>query len=537
MTVPLHDALAESVPAPALRTSALPAEFVGDEPVNPTPAADGLAPPASLQPVRGSGHSLAAQIAARLANRIEDHALRPGTRLPSIRQLATQAQVSRFTAVEAYERLVAQGLVEARRGSGFFVQARSTPVLAVPATAAAGRDARGTGEQALASNAEPMAPAAPPARIDVDWLLRRIFGSEAGGMPRGTGLLPAHWLSADMVAAAVRAVGRTMRGDTLLSYGNIQGFAGLREQVSARLVADGIPAHPDHNLITTAGVTHGLDLVSRHLVRPGDTVLVEDPGWFVIFGRLAAFGARVIGVPRGPGGPDLEALERLARLHRPKLFIINSAVHNPTGYTLHAGVAYEVLRIAERQDFLIVEDDTYADLHPGNPLKLAALDRLQRVIHLGGYSKMLAAGLRVGYLAASPELLRPLAHLKALTSLTTPEMGERVVHRVLAEGQYRRHVERVRGRVNQARQRCLDQLAALGVTTDSAPNAGMFVWGNCGRDTESLARDAAAHGLLLAPGTLFSPDQEPSTHMRFSVAMAEQPEAWRILARLLQSRP
>jgi DNA-binding transcriptional MocR family regulator len=215
---------------------------------------------------------------------------------------------------------------------------------------------------------------------------------------------------------------------------------------------------------------------------------------------------------------------------------IGWAVHNPTGYTLHAGVAYDVLRLAERHDFLIVEDDTYGDLHAGQALKLAALDGLQRVIHLGGYSKMLAAGLRVGYLAASAELLRPLANLKALTSLTTPEMGERVVHRVLAEGQYRRHVERVRGRVNQARQRCLDELAALGVTTDSTPNAGMFVWGNCGCDTEALARDAAAHGLLLAPGTLFSPTQMPSTHIRFSVAMAEQPEAWRILAQLLSAR-
>src|SRR5690606_8810311 len=99
-----------------------------------------------------------------------------------------------------------------------------------------------------------------------------------------------------------------------------------------------------------------------------------------IFGRLTALGARVVGVPRLPDGPDVRALAQLAQLHKPVLFIVNSAVHNPTGHTLSAGVAYEVLRIAEQFDFLLVEDDTYADLHPGEPMRLAALDRLNRVL-------------------------------------------------------------------------------------------------------------------------------------------------------------
>ena len=148
-----------------------------------------------------------------------------------------------------------------------------------------------------------------------------------------------------------------------------------------------MPAHPERNLLTTNGVTHALDLIARHLVKPGDTVLVEDPAWFLIFGRLAAFGARLIGVPRGPDGPDTALLDQLAAEHKPKLFIINSAVHNPTGHTLSAGIAYEILRIAERHDFLVVEDDTYGDLHPGGAMKLAVLDRLRRVILVSGYSR------------------------------------------------------------------------------------------------------------------------------------------------------
>src|SRR5690606_16477087 len=136
-----------------------------------------------------------------------------------------------------------------------------------------------------------------------------------------------------------------------------------------------------------------------------------------------------------------------------------SAVHNPTGHTVSAGVAHEILRIAERHDFIIAEDDTYADFHPGAPLRLATLDRLNRVILLGGFSKTLAASLRVGYIAASGKLLRQLTDVKLLAGLTTPMLGEMVVSRVLAEGKYRRHIQRLRCRVDHARHICLGRLA------------------------------------------------------------------------------
>ena len=470
---------------------------------------------AGWRPVRQADATLVAQLADDVARRIDDQGLRPGTRLPSIRKMAEQAGVSRFTVVEAYDRRGARGVVQSRRGAGFFVRARRGPLAAAARAAPAGDIA------------------APPARIDVAWLLRNMFREpDASAMPGGGGLLPADWLDPGMVSAAVRAVGRAVRGH-LVAYGSPLGYAPLRQQLASRLQADGVPAHPDHNLLTTNGVTHGLDLVARHLVRPGDAVLVEDPAWFVIFGRLAAFGARLIGVPRGPDGPDLEQLDRLAALHKPRLFIINGAVHNPTGHTLSAGAAYDILRLAERHDFLVVEDDTYGELHPGGAMKLASLDRLNRVILAGGFSKMLAASLRVGYLAANAELLQKLADLKMLAGLTTPELGERVVHRVLVEGQYRRHIERVRARVNVARQQCLSALVGLGLAVPHEPHAGMFVWADCGRDSESLARTAVDHGLLLAPGSLFSPSQAPSTMMRFSVSMVDTPGIWQAVSRVL----
>lgn len=465
------------------------------------------------RPVRQADSTLVAQLADDVARRIDDQGLRPGTRLPSIRTMAEQAGVSRFTVVEAYDRLVARGLVQSRRGAGFFVRARREPP---------------TGGEKPES-------LSPTARIDVAWLVRNMFREPMGSsLQGGAGLLPADWLDPDMVSAAIRALGRSVRNN-LVSYGAPQGYGPLRQQLASRLQAEGIPAHPEHNLLTTNGVTHGLDLIGRHFVRPGDAVLVEDPAWFVIFGRLAAFGARLIGVPRGPDGPDLEQLDKLAALHKPRLFITNTTVHNPTGHTLSAGAAYDVLRLAERHDFLVVEDDTYGELHPGGAVKLASLDRLNRVILAGGFSKMLAASLRVGYLAANAEVLRKLVDLKMLAGLTTPELGERVVHRVLVEGQYRKHVERVRARVNSARRQCLDELSKLGMVVPHEPHAGMFVWADCGRDSEVVARTAADRGLLLAPGSLFSASQAPSTMLRFSVAMVDTPRIWPALSQVLMA--
>ncbi|WP_242671327.1 PLP-dependent aminotransferase family protein [Hylemonella gracilis] len=483
----------------------------------PSPGPSAAASPFPPRPhlVHAADATLVAQLSHDLTRRIQDQGLRPGTRLPSIRQMAEQAGVSRFTVVEAYERLVAQGLVQSRRGAGFFVQARRAPL--------------------IDNNAKATKPIA-PAQIDTRWMLRSMFGSTPidGAMPGSAGLLPPDWLDLDLVAGALRSVGRTAQGP-LLGYGHPQGYAPLRQQIAALLQTQNVPAHPDLHLLTTSGVTHGLDLVARLLVQPGDTVLVEDPAWYVVFGRLAAFGARLIGVPRGPNGPDVAWLEQAAAQHKPKLFITNSAVHNPTGYGLSAGAAYDILRVAEKHDFMVVEDLTYAELHANSGTRLtrlAELDRLNRVILAGGFAKTLAASLRVGWLAAKEDLVQRLSDIKMLGGLTSSELSERVVHRILADGAYRRHVERVRLRVDEARGRCLKRLLKLGYTVPNEPQAGMFIWADCGRDSEQLAREAADRGLLIPPGSLFSPTQAPSRMARISVTIVDEEKVWKELAAL-----
>nr|MBP7648113.1 PLP-dependent aminotransferase family protein [Comamonas sp.] len=333
---------------------------------------------------------LVEQLVQHCLQLLHNHNLRAGTRLPSVRELSDSAGVSRDTVVQAYDRLVAQGAAHSRPGAGFFVSAQRSPLLA----------------QTGKSLKTPILSA--DAAFDTPFLLRSMFRPTEGTQLDGsTGILPANWMDHDMLNAAVRSVGRSA-GVQLLGYGAPQGYAPLRQQLSAHLLAQGLTVDPEQELMTVTGVTQGMDLVLRSTLRPGDTVLVEDPTWFMVFGMLRALGVQMLPVPRLRDGPDLAVLEHLAATHKPKMLITNTVVHNPTGFGLSLPVAYDVLRLAEQHDFLVLEDDTYADFAPQHPMRLSTLDRLRRVILLGGFSKTLAGSLRVGYIAAKPERIRAL---------------------------------------------------------------------------------------------------------------------------------
>ncbi|HEV8444628.1 MAG TPA: PLP-dependent aminotransferase family protein [Steroidobacteraceae bacterium] len=454
-------------------------------------------------------HRLPAQLAARFAQRIETHALRPGTRLPSIRNCARESRVSRSTVVEAYDRLIAAGLVESRRGSGFYVRLRHKAPRRAPA-------------------AHPL----PGTVLDVSWLLRAQRRQSPGSEQPGAGLLPENWLDHEMVAAAVRSVGRS-RGSWLLKYGAVDGYLPLREALATRLAHIGIGA-PAEQILTTAGATQAIDMVARRFLAPGDTVFVEDPAWFVMFARFAAFGARIVGVPRGADGPDIAALESLLAREKPKLFILNSVAHNPTGSCMSALNANRVLELAARHDFMIVEDDIYGDLQGRHSPRLASLDDGRRVIYVGGFSKTLAANLRVGFIAAQPALIRELRDIKALTGLASAELCERVVARIVVERSYERMLERVRNQLDDCRQQTAEYLRRAGAKIAGPPGAGMYLWVDFGRDTNELATAGSREGVLLAPGSLFSPTQLPSTWMRVAAATCLNDQAMKFLARALQ---
>ncbi len=487
------------------------------EPASIASAARAPAPPMAMLS-RGSGESLIDQIVRSVAARIDDKLLRSGARMPSIRQFAASHGVSAFTVVASFDRLVAMGYLESRRGAGFFVRERS-PLNAGERSAAAAQD-----DAALETKP-----------LDVVWLIRNMFRQVPLQRVPGSGVLPPEWLDAPMIANALRSIGR-QHSRALVNYGAPQGFLPLRQQLGLKLAELEIEAAPEQ-IVTTVGVTQALDLVAREFTRPGDTVFVDDPAWFLMFGSFAALGLKVVGIARLADGPDIGQLAELAALHRPKLYIINSVLHNPSSTSLSAAKAFQILRIAEQNGFAVVEDDIYCDLHPGSAVqpatRLAPLDQLRRVIYLGGFSKSLSANLRVGFIAASPEWAQRLCDRKMLSTLTTGEIGERVVYKVLSEGLYRKHIDRIRARLDAERAKAVRQMERVGLRVDLAPPAGIFIWADAGMDTNLLTERAMAENLLLAPGSLFSPSQLPSTRMRLNVAQVQETGVWDFLEREL----
>ena len=465
---------------------------------------------------RRSDTTLAEQLTGRYAELVRQRLLAPGARLPSVRECARRHAVSPATVVSAYDQLLARGLVEARPHRGFFV--------------------RGAAEDPSAPRRSAEPPTTPPTRHTVPnsatALIRGMFQAPGGRAMPGLGTLPAEWLDATLLAAAMRkATSSRQIAITALQYGDPAGELRLREALAIKLADHGIAVHAGQ-IVTTVGATHALDIVTRTLLRTGDSVLVDEPGWSVEYARLAALGMRVRPEPRGSDEPDVAAMRRHIEAQpageRPRLYVTVSVLHNPTGASLGLHAAHQVVRLAHEHGFHIVEDDTYAHLAPAHSPRLAALDALDRTIYVSGFSKILTPNWRVGYLAAPASLVDRFVDTKLLSTLTTPGAGELALAFCLEQGSLRRHAERVVQRLGAARARTVRLAEAHGCRFAAEPR-GLFGWVDAGVDTERLAL-ATIDDWLIAPGSLFHAEHRPTRLMRINFATSQDARFWKALA-------
>ena len=315
-------------------------------------------------------------------------------------------------------------------------------------------------------------------------------------------------------------------------YGAPNGYLPLRQQVSGLLAQRQIVAAP-HQIVLTHGASQALEIVARHLLQPQEAVLVDEPGSTNLFAMLRANGQRLIGVPRGPDGPDPAQLRALAQRHRAKVLVLMTNLHNPTGTCCTPAVAYQVLRVAEELDLRIVELDPMAGLEPPGATTLASLDGLRRVIYVGTFSKTLSPSLRIGHVSASEDTVEQLLLHKMRASLTSSELVERLLHTLLAEGRYPRHVARLAERLREAGQRVSDGLEAAGLQLFHRPAGGPFMWARLpgeGVDMRAVAQRAVEAGIVLAPGELFHTGQQRSPWTRLNVAYADDTRVYDFLA-------
>ena len=446
-----------------------------------------------------------APIAERLANligqQISDGVYQPGDKLPSLRELAQLHRYAKNTVVSAFDLLVSRGMVEPRRGSGFYVSQQL-------------RKARNRDEDSGQLGRA----------MDTVWLAREQLITQPEVAAVGDGFPPIEWLADMRMDRYHQKVVRTGLG-SLFRYGNRFGYTPLRESLVRKLGVLGLVVQPNQ-LVLTQGANDALDLVIRYFVPPGATVLVDEPGYYLLFGKLKLAGARVIGVPRQVDGPDLAALETILATETPRLFFTQSLAHNPTGSDLSASKAYRLLQLAERHNLVFVEDDPFADFKSPSSVRLSTLDQLERTIYVGSFSKSFSAALRVGYIACSAALANDLADLKALIHVSGSEYCERMVDVMLREGRYERHLVKLRQKLGVATLQAQQWLDAQGCEVFARNAQTLYLWVKFPGVDDSLrfAEALLPHGVKMAPGRVFHLDSAaPSAWSRCNVAAMLDP--------------
>lgn len=453
--------------------------------------------------------TLVEQVMAGLRTRIAARSLAPGARLPSLRAHAAALGVSKSTVVEAYERLAAEGAIRARPGAGFYVAGRAAPLVLAETEPRIDRD------------------------VDPLWISRQSLQAPQETLKPGCGWLPASWMPDALLRKGLRGLARG-GADALAEYDGPLGHGGLRQVVARRLCARGVGAAPERILLTESA-TQALDLLCRLLLRPGDVVLLDDPCYFNFQALLRAHRVEAVGVAMTPTGPDVEAFAAALAQHRPRLYLRNAGLHNPTGAALSPLVAHRLLKLAEEAGALIVEDDIFADFEESDGPRLAALDGLERVALIGSFSKTLSAAARCGYIAARGEWIEALIDLRIATSFSGPRLAAALAFAATTDAGYRRHMETTRRRLAQAMEATMRALAPLGVTPWIEPRGGMFLW--CalpnGLRAEEVARRALAEGVILAPGDAFSLSRGAGGFLRFNVAQSADRRIYETLARAM----
>jgi GntR family transcriptional regulator / MocR family aminotransferase len=468
------------------------------------------------------------QIARTLTDDIRRGRLRPGDRLPGSRDLAAAAGVHRNTIIAAFEELVAEGWLEASQGRGTFV-ARTIP------------EPRGR---------SPLRRAHPRALIERSAGFPLPSGPEVYRppvLPRGTLDLSSGVPDLRLVPAT--AIGRAYRralarrAGSLLRYGDPEGHPALRVALASMLAATRALPIDAGEVVVTRGSQMALSLVARALVRPGDVVAVERIGYRPAWEAFRAAGARVVPVAIDESGIDAEAL---AALHaRTPLRAVYLTPHHqyPTTVTLTAARRLAVMARAERERVALVEDDYDHEFHyEGRPvLPLASADPARVVIYVGTLSKVLAPGLRLGFIVAPPDVVARITAIRSLLDIQGDLAMEAAIADVMDEGELQRHVARAR-RVYAERRHILAGAfrRELGDAVEfTVPSGGMALWVRFAPrvDVELWARRSLARGVWWHTGKRYAFDQKPIAFARFSFAWLNERELPEAVRRLASARP
>jgi DNA-binding transcriptional MocR family regulator len=443
--------------------------------------------------------------------------LESGARLPPERELAARLRISRTTVVSAYRELESKGLLRGYVGRGTFVCAAPEP---------SGTPFAWRGKIASAA----LRSSDPTMRDAIRHSADARLLSLAAGEPA---------IDRFPTAAFRRAIEQVLEkdADATFRHGPTEGQPALREAIADRFKVSA------ESVLVLSGAQQGLDLLARCLIDPGDAVIIDRPGYLGAIQSFRAAGAKLIGWDTLRA--EVDELEDLLVRYRPKLIYTNPTFQNPTGITMPIRLRRELLKLAGRYRVPIVEDGTYGDLYfnEAPPPSLHELDTQNLVIHLNSFSKVLAPGLRLGWICATPSIIDQMALIKQRLDPSTQNLVQFAMARLLREGSFDTHLKTLRA---EHAKRCTLMLSAIqkhvapGMLRFARPQGGLYLWCRVSRgiNARALLQQSLARGVAFVPGDAFYADPAGESELRLcfsSLVPAAAEDAVKKLAAALQA--
>ncbi|MTW09186.1 aminotransferase class I/II-fold pyridoxal phosphate-dependent enzyme [Pseudoduganella eburnea] len=459
-------------------------------------------------------------LADELAGLMAAGVLRPGEKLPSVRQQQERRGVSPSTVFQAYYQLEARGLIESRPRSGYYVAARRA--LATPEPEVSRPDAAST-------------------LVDVSELVFQVLEASRAPdiVPLGSAfpsplLFPLNKLG--------RAVASSMRHiDPWSTVADLSpGNAELRRQIALRYQLDGVQVAPD-DIVITNGALEALNLCLQAVARPGDTVLVESPSFYAALQALERIGLKAVEVATHPReGIELGALAAALEQHKPSACWLMTSFQNPLGSLMPPEKKQALVDLLAAHDVPLVEDDVYGELYFGaqRPALAKRFDSKGLVMHCSSFSKCLAPGFRVGW-AAAGRFSRQVERLKLTTSLAAAMPSQLALAEYLGQGGYERHLRQLRVALAGQLQKMLAAIEAHfpAGTRVTQPQGGYFLWVVLPESVDALElhRLALGQGISIAPGPMFSAKRRFANCIRLNYGQAWDEGAVAVLGMLAKT--
>jgi len=445
--------------------------------------------------------TLYGELAAEVAGMIESGVLRPGEKIPSVRAMCGRRKLSQSTVLQAYHQLEDRGLIEARPRSGYVVSAWWQDMPKEPAVSRSPRAAT---------------------TVEVSDLVFDILDATRNRalVPLGSAFPSPLLFPLPRLAQLLGGVARHL--DPWATVTDLPpGSYELRRQIARRYLMAGAQV-PVEDIVITSGAMEALNLCLQAVTQPGDIVAVESPAFYGALQALERRGLRALEVPTHPrDGIELDSLERMLHKHDIKACWFMSNFQNPLGGSMPEENRRRLAALLAKHGIPLIEDDVYSELYFGGepPQPAKAHDRAGLVLHCGSFSKCLAPGYRIGW-AAPGRYAQQVARLKFTASISTTVPAQEAIARYLGEGGYEYHLRRLRHALQTQQNQMLQAIARHFPphTRVSRPRGGYFLWLELppAVDTLELNRQAAAHGISIAPGPMFSAKRQFANCVRLN---------------------